>query len=438
MFFLADQPYHALLKEIRRRRKSNEFNESCDAAIFEMFTRDVFPEIAVDYKKTASTLRTRKQQHDLQHQLRETLIKATKLVLRNNRKEQCLSSPTINSLNHVYPLLLREILKWHELGIKHMKPKKLDSFCWSQNALEGCTAKVSFKSSLSPALWLPLSRFLKDNGAVCKENADSKKEEPSVSLCPEASSNWSNSPDQCKFFSSYNVTSLFLHANMTQNFLTFEEKPLRKKVEHNSRVSVVRGYLNLYVSSHDPFVISYNSTSEAVKITFHYLPVKTCTVKSLCQSCEECSQSMAGTLQWWFDSIRSYPDLIDTCSVTKRFDFGRQPHRRAPALCLPVHIRTCQPSAVVWDQMKTLGEEARAVLKGTPGSREYIMFDHEFDMFFHSDFCSDSKVLQITEPWHHNATGRQISIAVSPYQKFFIIRNSAKRYAKIKAHFVES
>ena len=438
----SDQPYHALLKEIRRQKQSSAINDSCDAALLELFVRDVFPAISLDYRKTVASLSSDKQHHDLIHQLRESLIGTTKLVLQNNREEQCLHASTVSGLTHVYPLLLRKISKLSKSIFKRMKSEELNPSCWYHNTQKECTKKSSFSLALPLGLWTSFSRLLKEYGAVCKIY-QAEKSTAHSRICPEAPYSWSYSPKYCKIFSSVNISAFFMHANQTLGFVKPGNTLLRKAVWANASYTIgsgslrksdktkayytnVTGFLNLLVSKNYPFTASYNSSLETVKITFHYVPVKICTVRSLCNSCEECQNSLHGILEIWLKSIRNHRKRIETCPVQR-------------SKCKPMKIKVCKPSLHVWKQMKDRVLNSSAVVGRSRKNREYIEFKYpnSFEKFFLFDFCPENEVHRLTtQPWYHAATKAKIRLVVASHMRLLAIRNHSKTYAKVKAYFI--
>nr|CAB3261261.1 uncharacterized protein LOC100176831 [Phallusia mammillata] len=276
-----------------------------------LFNDQVLPEVEQSFSDTWNVL-PGDQRSQLMKQLREALQMTTELVLRNHRKEYCLGTTTVNSLTHVYPLLMREVETWHTTAVKKMTKDIFPDNCWGGNE---CSAKATISVPLAPTLWEPMKNLMTDFGARCDvipgvsvhDPATNCTAIPKVESCRHHPN--SNSPHcqpkECKFGYPVDVNAFFRHANDSQKFLE-TALPLTKPITHSlSPVNAIRGRLELSVGENQPFLIQYSPVPEKVKISFHYTAVTECSLNdAACAGREfDCNPRLEERISSWFNSI---------------------------------------------------------------------------------------------------------------------------------------
>ena len=430
--------------------------EKCSAAILELFAKDVYPEITKQYRDTVQSLNSSEQRKDLNHQLRETLVTTTKLVLQNNREEHCLKSTTVNSMTHTYPLLLREVTFIYKAAMKKMNSISPLSKCWNKDFRFSCCTRVNISVSFPPSLWNAFTELLKEFNAVCdcdaKPSACSSRAPASYRNEIDASRNGLCSstpfcsPKTCSF-SSYtvDVISFFRHVNETQKFLT--RKPFWKDFSKaESTYNFVRGHTELNVTAHQQFQLTYNSTTGVLNLTFGVSPIRECTVAPLSPRCRHVHPGdTVGTLACWYSSIvKSLTASNRSCLKQMRRanrvrDFGPRQSRRkrtvlafdnsipdAPDRCTFVKRSLAGPSDILWQRVVELAKEYGAEPYGESrrgGVKFYSLGELLF--FFNYDLCPETRKGSFAS--HFKRRGTTASVTVSSQLPFIIERREHRR-----------
>ena len=439
-----------MLKEVQRRKKSTDINESCDAAVLEIFTKDVFPEITEEYKATTVSLHTKQQHVELKHQLRESLITTMKIILRNHREEHCLKSSSISVLTHAYPLLLREVARWHKTAVKKMKHKKFKPTCWRESGVSSCINKVSFSLDFAPSLWNPLTFLLKEFGAVCKPDFDPGLEKvysnTTLGSCKEEFRPITL-PEYCQFTNRSSTFAFFLHVNNTQQYLEPGMQLLRKPVgSAKAAHGVVKGFLKPLISRARRFHIAYDSKNETIKLSYRYSPVVNCTGKVLCKN-NQCNQTLTGTLASWVNVTQKFKspgrhchlwprphthiDLTPTRRSKSHGDEVENTIPRPPCRCRAIRKKASKPTDEVWARMVRAAEDlgAKKFVWEVP---ERIEFYSKTNLlrFFRTGLCSGTLVNV------DNVSSSQVRVAVSKIMPYVIERKPKWKFVRLKYYVV--
>ena len=303
-------------EDIRFDRGSG--SSGSEEEITNLFIKHILPSISSDFGETVQTLQDNDRHAALLQQLRTAMVETTRMVLNNYRMDHCLPTQSVNSLVHTYPLLLRDIERWHELAWGKMVPDSRRS-CWERTGSD-CIAKISFSVSFAPTLWGPLTNLIQEFGGSCDPVGPLPNQEPNPGEChtlpgvlPCKDQMGTNSSicrvRKCRF-SEYavDVKAFFRHVNDTRNFLSAENgiEPFRKTVTRNiTENKTIQNHLELVVGPTTPFQILYIPANEKVKITFHYSQIYDCAMnQNGCSTVgDSCNPKLERKLTKWFNSF---------------------------------------------------------------------------------------------------------------------------------------
>jgi len=354
--------------------------------------------VSPNFRESLQSLPSPQQREKLLGQLQDALEMTTNLVLRNHRQESCLPTPTINSLTHVYPLLIREIEIWHREAIKKMT-NKFPDHCWSSNRRNSCAVDVQpLGIPLAPSLWEPMQRLLVDFGAKCDPLPPRTSSDTSTTGC--TASNLVSCrdvqnvgephclPKQCRFSKySVDVKAFFRHANGTRNFLppAGVPEPLWKQVNVTlDRRQAVRGHYELAVDERYPFLIQYSPVHEKVKISFRYAAKYDCSLNdgACAGRLRGCDVNFEEKVDLWFNTLLRQMKPVDKkCKKQimklkrrRSRNSNRQPRRRSRSAArrnqvpsIPNRCRYWKKTARItsrqWGQVMERARERGAVVE---------------------------------------------------------------------------